>query len=265
MKEDTKNTRKKLKLWQKFVLAIVSLFILAIVTFLVWASFVSKAESINLETFFDQNKDLIAVSDYPTYWELSPKNNDCSDDICRKSLNTGIIFYPGAKIDPQAYFYKFDFLTNGKPFKTKLFITKPPLHLALFGINQADEIIKMNPEINTWTIGGHSLGGAMSCEYAKSHPDKITQLLLIGTYCGSSLHETNMKVLSIHGSEDGVLTPEKVAENMKNLPDSVKDFSISGMNHAQAGNYGAQSGDKVATKSDEEVKAEIIEIMKNEF
>lgn len=39
------------------------------------------------------------------------------------------------------------------------------------------------------------------------------------------------------------------------------DFIIDGMNHAQAGNYGEQSGDKTATKTDEEVKNELQDIL----
>jgi hypothetical protein len=265
MKSGVNNASKKLKLWKKILIAVLSLLSLAIIVFFVWASQVSNAEKVKLQAFYDQNANLVVINEYPSYWEISPKTNDCTDDSCLKTLGTGVIFYPGAKIDSRAYFYKLDFLTNGKPFKTKLFITKPPLRLAFFGINQADEIIKKNPDIKNWTIGGHSLGGAMSCEYAKSHTEKITELLLMGAYCGSSLHDTNLKVISIHGSLDGVLTPQKVAENKKNLPDSVKDFIISGMNHAQVGNYGDQSGDKPATKSDEEVKMEIVGILKNEF
>lgn len=256
---------KKMKLWKKIVIAILLLLLLAIIVFLVWASKVSNAEQVKLQAFFDQNANSVVIKEYPSYWEISPKINDCADSNCLKTLATGVIFYPGAKIDPRAYFYKLDFLTNGKPFKAKLFITKPPLRLAFFGINQADEIIKKNPDIKNWTLGGHSLGGAMSCEYAKSHTDKITELLLIGAYCGSSLHDTNLKVVSIHGSLDGVLTPQKVADNKKNLPDSAKEFIISGMNHAQVGNYGDQLGDNAATKSDDEVKIEIIDILKNEL
>ena len=256
---------KKIKLWKKILIAMLSLLLVAIIIFFVWASQVSNAEQVKLQAFFDQNGNSVIINEYPSYWEIAPKTNDCTDEDCLKTLATGVIFYPGAKIDPRAYFYKLDFLTNGKPFKAKLFITKPPLRLAFFGINQADEILKKNPDIKKWILGGHSLGGAMSCEYAKSHTDKITELLLIGAYCGSSLHDTNLKVISIHGSLDGVLTPQKIAYNKKNLPDSVRDFIISGMNHAEVGNYGDQSGDKPATKADEEVKIEIMDILKNEI
>jgi hypothetical protein len=254
---------KKAGLWKKISIAALLLFLLAILLFLTWASNTSNADAKKLNEFFDQNANSVMVNEHPGYWEIGPKTNDCTDEDCLKTLAAGLIFYPGARIDPQSYFYKLDFLANGKPFKLKLFISKPPLRLAFFGINQADEIIKQNPGIKNWILGGHSLGGAMACQYAGSHPEKITELVLLGAYCGSSVRGTSLKVISVHGSEDGVLTPQKVAENDKNLPDSRKDFVISGMNHAQAGNYGEQAGDKAATKSDEDVKLEITAILKD--
>jgi hypothetical protein len=254
---------KKSGLWKKILIATLLLLLLAILLFLAWASNTSDADAKKLREFLEQNANSVIVNEHPRYWEIGPKTDNCSDEDCLKTLATGLIFYPGARIDPQAYFYKLDFLTNGKLFKLKLFISKPPLRLAFFGINQADEIIKQNPGIRNWMIGGHSLGGAMACQYAGSHPEKIPELILLGAYCGTSVRDTNLKVISVHGSEDGILTPKKLADNDKNLPDSRKDFMISGMNHAQAGNYGDQAGDKVATKADEDVKMEIMAILKD--
>ena len=256
---------KKLRLWKKILIAALVLLLMALLLFLAWASNVSNADAKKLNEFLDQNANSVMVNEYPSYWEIGPKTNDCTDEDCLKTLDAGLIFYPGARIDPQAYFYKLDFLANGKPFKLKLFISKPPLRLAFFGINQADKIIQQNPGIKNWIIGGHSLGGAMACQYAASHPEKIAELVLLGAYCGSSVRGTSLKVISLHGSEDGVLTPQKLADNDKNLPDSRKDFVISGMNHAQAGNYGDQAGDKAATKSDEDVKMKIMAILKDEL
>lgn len=254
-----------MRLRKKILIAALALPLLGIILFLAWASKTSDADPVKLQAFIDQAADAAVISEFPSYWEIRPKNGDCPDEACRKSLETGVIFYPGAKIDSRAYLYKLGFLSDGKPYKTTLFITKPPLRLAFFGIGQADKIIKKNPGITRWILGGHSLGGSMACEYAKSHAEKISELFLLGSYCGSSIHDTRIKVVSIHGSEDGVMTPQKVAENDKNLPDSHVDDLIAGMNHAQAGNYGDQSGDKAAIKSDDAVKTEIMAIFEKEL
>jgi len=247
------------KILKRVILAVIALIILAVITFFIWTQFIYTADEVALKGFFDQNSSMLTITEHPNYWEISPI---CDDIHCPTS---GFIFYPGAKIDPQAYFHKLDFLANGNSFTKTFFITKPPLHLAFFGINQADEIIQNNPKITNWMLGGHSLGGAMSCEYAKSHAEKIKTLVLFGSYCGSDLSDVDLKTISIHGSLDGILTPEKVAENAKNLPPNNRDYIIDGMNHAQVGNYGDQSGDNHATKSDDQVKAEIMVRLENEL
>jgi Icc-related predicted phosphoesterase len=246
---------KTFRLWQKILISLAIFFTLAILGFVIWASNAANADSIALNKFLDISKDILLVKESANYWEISPKV--CNQEICSK----GMVFYPGAKVEPQAYFYKFGVLAQSQ----KLFITKPPLNLAYFNINQADDVIINNPEIKNWSIGGHSLGGAMACEYVKTNAAKITNLLLIGSYCNSDIASTKVKVLSIHGDLDGVLTPSKLQENAKNLPQGYKNYPIAGMNHAQAGNYGEQIGDLKFTKSDEQVKSEIQQIIQSNF
>lgn len=243
---------KTFKLWQKILISLAIFLMLSILGFVIWASNVSKADFIAFNKFLNNSKDTLLIRENANYWEISPKV--CNSEICSK----GMIFYPGAKVESQAYFYKFGFLAQSQ----KLFITKSPLNLAFFNINQADDVINNNPEIKNWSIGGHSLGGAMACEYVKTNAAKITNLFLIGSYCNSDIASTKVKVLSIHGELDGVLSPAKLQENVKNLPQGYYDYPIIGMNHAQAGNYGNQAGDNLATKSDEQVKAEIESIIR---
>jgi Alpha/beta hydrolase family len=242
---------KNLMLWKKILLILVSLLLVAILGFVIWASMAMKAESIALNKFLESSKNSLIIEENSSYWEISPKN--CTPETCSR----GVIFYPGAKVDPQAYFYKLGFLAQNN----KLFITKPTLNLAFFNINQADDVIKVNPEIKSWAIGGHSLGGAMACEYAKNRYN-INTLVLIGSYCNTDISTNKVKVIPIYGTLDGIIKSQKLIENSKNLPKVTIDYPITGMNHAQAGNYGEQSGDAKATKSDEEVKSEIMDILK---
>jgi hypothetical protein len=246
---------KKPRLWKRVIKYSIILLLL-ITIFIIWTQFYYKADPIALQQFLTQNKDNLTVTEHSQYWEISRSNS---------TSTTGYIFYPGAKVDSQAYFYKLGTLVNEPNVNIKLFITKPLFHLAVFGINQADAIIENNPNITDWILGGHSLGGAMSCEYAKSNTQTIKTLILLGSYCASDLSATDLKVISIHGSLDGVLSSEEVLNNRKNLPQNNSDFIIDGMNHAQAGNYGNQSGDNSATKPDEAVKEEITSILKKEL
>ena len=59
-------------------------------------------------------------------------------------------------------------------------------------------------------------------------------------------------MLSVYGSEDGVLDMEKYEEAKDLLPEEHTEVIIAGGNHAQFGNYGEQDGDGIATISADE-------------
>lgn len=157
----------------------------------------------------------------------------------------GVIFYPGAKVDPAAYV----------PLAQKLadegfycIIAKMPFNLAFFGINSADAIIAENPE-TTWWIAGHSLGGAMAAQYAANHADNLEGIALLAAYAASDLSSTDLEALVIYGSEDGVLDRENLMANESNLPANSRTIVIEGGSHAGFGNYGPQEGDGEAAIS----------------
>ena len=67
-------------------------------------------------------------------------------------------------------------------------ITPMPLNLAIFNTGAADSVIESYPEITTWILAGHSLGGASAGIYANTNPaiidglalwDSIRQIVLI--------------------------------------------------------------------------------------
>ena len=63
---------------------------------------------------------------------------------------------------------------------------------------------------------------------------------------------SDIKILSIFGSEDKVLNLEKYAEYKLNLSKNTSEFVIEGGNHAGFGFYGNQEGDGPATISNTE-------------
>jgi hypothetical protein len=68
-------------------------------------------------------------------------------------------------------------------------------------------------------------------------------------------------VLSVHGSEDGVLNREKYAAYSSNLPEGFTETVIAGGNHAYFGAYGEQEGDGVATVTPAEQLRQTAEAM----
>jgi len=121
-----------------------------------------------------------------------------------------------------------------------------PLKLAVLNMNAAAGIPKLYPQIDSWYIGGHALGR----NTAKSHAAKIVSiydgLLLLASYSTADLNSVGLKAISIYGSEDGVLSMEKYAENKVNLPASLEEYVIQGGCPARFGSYGTQDGDGAA-------------------
>ena len=64
-------------------------------------------------------------------------------------------------------------------------------------------------------------------------------------------------MLSLAGSEDGLSTPEKIADARDLLPGTATLVEIEGASHASFGDYGPQDGDGTASISDEEMDAEV--------
>lgn len=161
----------------------------------------------------------------------------------------GIVFYPGGKVEYTAYIPLLEPLAK---IGYTCFIPKMPGNLAVFGINKADDVIKNNPNINTWYIAGHSLGGAMASSYVSKNVSKMNGIILLGAYPSSDLSTTNLKMLSIVGSNDKVINTEKYEAARMNAPDIAYYKVINGGNHAGFGDYGEQQGDGVSTISGQE-------------
>ncbi|GAA3030452.1 hypothetical protein GCM10010462_16800 [Microbacterium dextranolyticum] len=80
-------------------------------------------------------------------------------------------------------------------------------------------------------------------------------LVLFASYCASDISGSRLPVLSISGSEDGLSTPQKVADARGMLPADAVLVEIPGASHASFGAYGPQAGDGVASIPDTDVDA----------
>ena len=49
--------------------------------------------------------------------------------------------------------------------------------------------------------------------------------------------------MTIHGTNDGLVSTKQIDDSLKLLPPSTVRVEINGANHAQFGWYGSQSGD----------------------
>lgn len=210
--------------------------VLGIGGILIWSQVgVMPAESAPLASVRDNPE--IAVDDAEAGIVLTPADGDSE---------IGLVFIPGAKVDPWAYAAILQGLAEDG---VTVVITRPWLNLAFFDLRGLDAFTAAAPGIDTWAVGGHSLGGVRACQLAAD----ADALVLFGSYCASDVSESGLAVLSLAGSEDGLSTPEKVAAARDLLPADADLIEIDGASHASFGDYGPQSGDGTPSISDEEM------------
>lgn len=170
-------------------------------------------------------------------WRFEPQDN--------QTISAQLIFYPGGKVEPQAYALLLqDFANTGMTVSLVTF----PFDLAVFNSKIAQDII--HPNLPT-VIAGHSLGGAMAANFSKDNLQSIDGLILLAAYSLESygLENSSLPVLSIFASNDAIATEDDINNRRQWLPETTKYVRIEGGNHAQFGSYGDQQDDGMATIS----------------
>ena len=171
----------------------------------------------------------------------------------------GLIFYPGGKVEFSAYAPLMNALAHEDILCVLL---KMPGNLAVLDMDAAEGIPEEFPEIESWYLAGHSLGGSMAASYAAGEED-YEGLILLAAYSTEDLTSSGLEVLSLYGSEDGVLDLEKYESYRPNLPETATEARIPGGNHAQFGSYGPQEGDGTASITPEEQLAVTVDAILN--
>jgi pimeloyl-ACP methyl ester carboxylesterase len=165
----------------------------------------------------------------------------------------GIIFLPGAMVQPIAY----------APLIRKIASAGYPAHLLYLPMRGAytdaqvrqlfqniDRVIKTEPNI-AWVLAGHSRGGMLASRFVHENDAGLRGLVLIATTHPRdfSLASSSMPVTKIYGTSDGLATYAKMRQNQHLLPQSTTWVEIPGANHVQFGYYRHQLGDDKATIS----------------
>ena len=170
----------------------------------------------------------------------------------------GFIFYPGGKEEHTAYS---PLLRSLAEQGILCILVEMPFRLAVLDMNAAMGIPAQYAEIDDWYIGGHSLGGSMAASHAAENDDMYDGLVLLASYSTADISESGMDVISVYGTEDHVMNPEKYENYFGNLPESTKEVIIEGGCHAYFGSYGPQEGDGVPTITVEEQTQETVDLL----
>jgi len=161
-------------------------------------------------------------------------------------LRTAVAFYPGAKVDPQAYTHVLRPVAEaGYP----VVIFKQPYNLAILDGDAADSVIGDGyDEVDRWVIGGHSLGGAMAARYGEEMRDELVGLLLYGAYPVNDMSaRSDLAVMSVSGTNDALADVADIEASVSELPATAEYVAIAGGIHSFFGDYGAQKGDGTPT------------------
>lgn len=181
----------------------------------------------------------------------------------------GIIFYPGGKVEECAYA---PLMLELAECGHEVYLMRMPARLAVLKPNAAGLVMDRQEggtepggtqgEECRWILMGHSLGGAMAARYAAKHSGQVSALVLLAAYSTADLSDTDIAVLSLYGSEDGVMNRDKYEKNRTNLPEDAVESVIDGGNHAGFAFYGEQKGDGPAAISREEQQEAVVDALR---
>jgi dienelactone hydrolase len=227
-----------------FLIALVVIVLLAVAGFVIWAETPLGPMPEAVAALESNGRVAVQTEPWLTFTPLDAPPTE------------GIIIYPGGRVDARSY------APVARAFAEEegllAVIVPMPLNLAVFGVNAAADVIAANPAIERWIIGGHSLGGAMASSFAAEN--EVDALALWASFPAndSLATRTDLPIISLYGTNDGVATPEDIAASRPNLPPNTIWSPIEGGNHAQFGWYGDQPGDGVATISREAQQAQVL-------
>ena len=175
-----------------------------------------------------------------------------------EKADTGLIFYVGAQITPDAYI---PLLSRIAEQGYACFIPNLTFNMAALEPKAADDIIAAHPEIKLWILAGHSMGGLTASGYADDHRNTVDGLILVAAYSNRDMSEAKFPVLAVFGDTDGVMNKSLYEERKEWNPSDFEEHIIPGANHAQYGDYGKQPRDNDAKISAEEQQSQTAEII----
>lgn len=224
--------------WGRLVLVVVGVAVLAaLVAFASWATTPLQPTAVALAALESDAAVSVTVSDDQIAFAPADEEPD-----------TGVVFYPGGDVDFRAY------AAPARAVAENGYLVVVPQVLfnhAVFSPGVAADVIAAYPEIETWVVGGHSLGGAMAAQFAVDQLELVDGVALWGAYPGTDADwsDVPLSFSVVYGTQDGLVSAEEIAAARAQLPADTAFVAIDGGNHAQFGSYGVQEGDNIAAVS----------------
>ena len=185
--------------------------------------------------------DQVRIADRITWYEMIPIREDQAGNEILPT--TGLIFVPGARVDARAYAHVLRPLAEAGYFVAVL---KEPLGFSILNPDHPESVLAVHPDIAYWALGGHSLGGTTAATAADTH-EQVNGLVLFGAYPASRIQRTDLKVISVFGTEDGLVAPAEIERSKADLPAGTEYLEVPGAAHSWFGDYGLQPGDNLGS------------------
>ncbi|MFO1425517.1 MAG: alpha/beta fold hydrolase [Steroidobacteraceae bacterium] len=146
----------------------------------------------------------------------------------------GVILYPGAACDDRGYAP----LLRRIAAAGYLVVEVPmPLEFALFAPDRALDVMAAFPQVQRWTLVGHSMGGAIGGVFAAKHRDRLAGLIFWDAYPASSLADWDRPVWLIHRAHDDGSPPAKFVAQRGAMPASTHWVPVPGGIHMYFGSF----------------------------
>jgi pimeloyl-ACP methyl ester carboxylesterase len=185
-----------------------------------------------------ESNERVEVTQEDTYISFAPLGSGTKD--------TGMIFFPGGAVPPQAY----------GPLAQQL--AQAGIYTAVLNGPDATDVDSVidapgNTGLQNWALAGHSLGGVVAAKYILENPGEIAGLGLLASFPQSvdDLSSLDIKAVTIFGSNDLIATPAEVLAAIGQMPSDTLYAKIRGGNHAQFGYYEQTDDDGDADTSAE--------------
>ena len=190
--------------------------LVTIVGFLVWAATPYPEQPEPLRELYARTD--IAVSAGPNHIVISPVAS------AGARLGDALLFFPGARVNPHAY--ATTFADTVAETGITVAIVRPWWNLAITDPRGIEDFQSLMPQADIVAVGGHSMGGVRACELAQN--TRVTQLVLMASYCASDLSDTSLGVMNLTGSEDLLVEQEALDAARGLLPDSAEHVTLQG-------------------------------------
>lgn len=189
----------------------------------------------------------VRVTDAPAHIVIAPTSG---------TPTRGLIFQPGARVDPRAYV---PMLSEVSRQGVIVFVVKQPFGIGFLAMTAPHAFIDRHPEVTSWVVGGHSLGGVVAATFAQDHPGLVQGLALWASYpVGSLADRTDLRVASVSGTRDGFTTPADIEASRALLPGDTAYTAVEGAVHSYFGDYGEQPGDGTPTVPRDDAQRQIV-------